>query len=167
MGTAVLISVEEYLATSYDPDREYVQGELRERNLGEFDHSDLQTALAVFFRRHQKSLRLRALVEQRVQVKPDRFRVPDVCLIPLDGPKEQIVRRPPVLAIEVLSPDDRIVDIEEKIDDYLAMGIPEIWTIDPTKKRARIYTSTATREARDGILHWRDLAIDLTLLSDE
>ena len=43
MKTAALIPVEEYLRTTYDPDCDYVDGEVQERNLGELDHSDLQT----------------------------------------------------------------------------------------------------------------------------
>ena len=50
MPTGTLISVEEYLATSYRPDCDYVDGRIEERNLGELDHSSLQTAVAVFLR---------------------------------------------------------------------------------------------------------------------
>ena len=41
MGPASLISIEEYLGTSYSPDREYVDGEIVERNLGEKTHSKI------------------------------------------------------------------------------------------------------------------------------
>lgn len=40
--------MEEYLSTSYRPDREYVDGVGLERNLGERDHSALQSFLTVF-----------------------------------------------------------------------------------------------------------------------
>ncbi len=43
MPARTLISVEEYLATSYRPDCDYVDGEVVERNLGEWDHSRLQS----------------------------------------------------------------------------------------------------------------------------
>lgn len=46
---ATLISVEEYLATSYQPDCDYVDGCIEERNLGEFDHSSPQTTVAAYF----------------------------------------------------------------------------------------------------------------------
>ena len=43
VASAILIPVEQYLSTSYDDaDREYVDGEILERNLGEIDHSDIQ-----------------------------------------------------------------------------------------------------------------------------
>jgi hypothetical protein len=43
--TSTLIPIEEYLHTSYHPDREYVDGDIQERNLGEKDHSKLQKPL--------------------------------------------------------------------------------------------------------------------------
>ncbi len=53
MSTAILVPVEEYLATSYpDGDREYLEGQLLEKNMGEVDHSDLQSTILVFFRRN-------------------------------------------------------------------------------------------------------------------
>ena len=54
MSTGTLISVEEYLATSYRPDCDYVDGHVVERNLGEFDHSSLQTAVLFYFASRQK-----------------------------------------------------------------------------------------------------------------
>ena len=49
------VSVEEYLRTSYpDADREYIDGRIVERNVGEVDHSDLQTAIAHYLRTHYK-----------------------------------------------------------------------------------------------------------------
>ena len=45
MATATFTPVGEYLRTSYRPDCEYVDGELRSRNVGETDHSRLQMVL--------------------------------------------------------------------------------------------------------------------------
>jgi hypothetical protein len=41
-----LVSMEEYLSSSYEPDCDYVDGVLEERNLGEYDHGNLQTISA-------------------------------------------------------------------------------------------------------------------------
>ncbi|GAB4415650.1 MAG: hypothetical protein OHK0021_22370 [Bryobacter sp.] len=46
MSAAVMVSEAEYLATVYRPNREYGNGQLLERNLGEYDHANLQTAIA-------------------------------------------------------------------------------------------------------------------------
>jgi Uma2 family endonuclease len=152
MPTGTLLSVEEYLATSYRPDCDYVDGQILERNLGEFDHSRLQAALVIYFGARQKQWGVRVVPEQRLQVKLNRFRVPDVCVL-LGEPGEQILTKPPFLCIEILSPDDRMSRIEERIDDYLAMGVPYVWLVDPGTRRA--YTATAgegLREVKDGVL---------------
>jgi hypothetical protein len=46
MPSRTLVSVEEYLHTSYDPDCDYVDGEIVERNVGELDHSDSQRRIS-------------------------------------------------------------------------------------------------------------------------
>ena len=74
MSSATLVSVQEYLATSYRPDRDFVDGELQERNLGELEHALLQTAIAAWFWNKQKEWNVLPIVEQRVQVAPTRFR---------------------------------------------------------------------------------------------
>src|ERR1035437_9123393 len=80
MATSSLVSVDQYLTTSYRPDCDYVDGVLLERNVGEFDHGRLQTALAAFYYNHRRQCRVHASTEQRVQVAPARFRIPDVCV---------------------------------------------------------------------------------------
>ena len=108
MATVTLVSVQEYLTTSYRPDCEYVDGVLQERNLGEYEHSRLQALLMGYLLIREKQWGIRAVPEQRVQVKPDRFRVPDLCVVKKDSPIEQIFSRPPFLCIEILSKDDRM-----------------------------------------------------------
>jgi hypothetical protein len=60
-----LISVGEYLGSSYHPDREYIDGTVQERNLGEYDHANLQTVLAAFFWNRRREWNIRVVVEQR------------------------------------------------------------------------------------------------------
>jgi hypothetical protein len=45
MGTAALVSVDEYLRTSYSPGHEYLDGLILERHLGELTHSDARRKL--------------------------------------------------------------------------------------------------------------------------
>lgn len=161
MGTATQISLEEYLGQSYDPDCEFLEGELKERNVGEFDHSDLQGSLYFFFRQHQKLLGLRALVEQRVRVKAERYRVPDLCLVGLERPQDGVVSVAPELVVEVLSPDDRMVDVEEKIADYLEMGVGEVWVVNPRKAHGWSFTKGGSVESREGVMEFRGLRVDL------
>jgi Uma2 family endonuclease len=141
MHTDELISVREYLTTSYDPDCDYVDGAVEERNLGEFDHARLQGAVFAYLYAHRKQWGIHVVPEQRVQVSPTRFRVPDVCVI-LAGPEppEQIFRTPPFICIEILSPEDRLSKVKERVDDYLRFGVPYVWLLDPQTRKA--YRST-------------------------
>jgi Uma2 family endonuclease len=129
------VTVQEYLSTPYDPDCDYVDGEVQERNLGEFDHARLQTAIAIYFGVRRKEWGICAVVEQRVQVSPTRFRVPDVCVV-VGEPKDQILREPPFICIEVLSPEDRVSRTNEKVADYLQFGVPYVWIVDPRTRKA-------------------------------
>lgn len=45
----------------------------------------------------------------------------------------------PVLAVEILSPNDTVEEIHEKIDEYLTAGVPLIWIIDPRRRTVTIY----------------------------
>ncbi|MGI8772852.1 MAG: Uma2 family endonuclease [Acidobacteriaceae bacterium] len=129
------LALEAYLHTAYSPDRDYVDGEVEERNLGEFDHADIQTAIASWFRQHGKAWNLRAIVELRVRVSSTRVRVPDVCLIARDSPREQVITHPPLAVLEVLSPEDRISRYQQRLTDYQNMGIPNIWVINPETRK--------------------------------
>lgn len=152
MATQTAPGVEEYLSTSYAPDREYVDGRLVERNVGELDHSELQTELAIFLGALRERMAIRVYVEQRVQVKPTRFRVPDICVVAGACPHGPVLTQPPLVCIEILSPDDRVAEMQERIDDYLEFGVPYVWVIDPQRRRAWVHTAEGAREARDGVL---------------
>src|SRR5271169_2354008 len=117
---ATVISVEEYLSHTYEPDCDYVDGHIEERNLGETDHSWLQMAVSGYLHARRKQWNITVLPEQRVQVKPARYRVPDVCVVLGPKPTEQILTKPPFLCIEILLPEDRMSRVKIRIADYLA-----------------------------------------------
>jgi Uma2 family endonuclease len=162
-----LIPVAEYLAAGYKPDREYIDGVVVERNLGEFDHANLQTALVVWFRNRQREWNIRAVVEQRVQTGPTRFRVPDVTVIDRAQPVEQILTRPPLIVIEVLSPEDTWRRVEEKTSDYLEFGVSHVWILDPATRRAWAATRAGFAEKRILEAAGTPIAVDLNELFDQ
>ena len=156
-----LVSVEEYLRTVYDPDCDYVDGVVLERNVGEKSHSKLQKRLMWYLDQHYQGLFV--IQETRVQVSRSRFRVPDVCVIDGPEPDEEIFTEPPFLCIEILSPEDRMSRMQVKIDDYLAFGVKYVWLVDPQTHKAWIYTSDLIREVRDGVLRTADPEIAVPL----
>ena len=161
---ATVISVEEYLSHTYEPDCDYVDGHIEERNLGEWDHSWLQTALVSYLFARRKEWNITPVVEQRVQVAKTRFRVPDICVLLGPAPSEQILTKAPFLCIEILSPEDRMHQIEVRIADYLAMGVAYVWVLDPQTRQ--IYTATAAeglRETKSGVLRTENPTLEVPL----
>ena len=131
MSTTTRIPVEIYLRSSYEPDAEYVDGEIEARPVGENDHSAWQDAICFWFRQHAQDWKVRVRPELRIQVAATRFRVPDVAVLDRDQPTEQIVTHAPLAVFEVLSPEDSLQRLKRKLEDYRTMGIPKIWVIDP------------------------------------
>lgn len=152
MATSTLIPIAEYLKSSYRPDCDYVDGEVQERHLGEQDHSDLQTRLIELLLLPENKAHVRVNPELRVQVKTSRYRVPDVCVRARIAPSEQIVRNPPLLCIEVLSPEDTVLKTRERVLDYLDMGVPEVWILDPTRRSVTVCCGLTMVEHTGGTL---------------
>jgi Uma2 family endonuclease len=135
MGTITKIPVEEYLHTAYRPDVEYVDGEIQERNVGEIEHAEMIAAVLKWFFRHESDWQIQVLPDVRIQVSSTRFRVPDICVCSASSTDRRIVTTPPLLVVEVLSPEDRIDRYHQRISDYRQMGIQGIWVLDPETNR--------------------------------
>ncbi len=135
MSTAAMIPLEVYLSTSYEHDCEWVDGEVRERAMPDEYHSALQFFFLLYFGRLRDELHVRVRPELRVRVAPRRYRIPDVALLREDAPVQLIPDTPPVLCIEIFSPDDRVGELEEKLDDYLTMGVRHLWVVDPRRRK--------------------------------
>lgn len=165
MATAIHIPVSEYLATSYRPDRDYIDGEVRERDLGEQPHACIQAAITALFHRNRKEWGIRVLPEQRVQVSPTRFRIPDVCVVPANASGEEIIRFAPMICIEVLSRGDSIGELQERADDYAEMGVPYIWAFDPVRRRVWSTNSDGLFKVREAELHVQGTPIHIDIAS--
>ena len=150
MAAGTQISVEEYLHTVYRPDCDYVDGVVEERNLGERDHSWIQGRLVAFFLARFKESGVAALPEWRFQTRPTRFRIPDV-IVTRGKPDEQILTKPPLLCIEILSSEDRVSRVNLRIQEYLEFGVPVVWLIDPTEHRVWVYRKNGMQEAKESV----------------
>jgi Uma2 family endonuclease len=146
MATILHIPLEEYLGTSYRPDREYVDGEIRERKVGKYEHARVQALLARWFGNHEQEWGVQVVTEQRVRVSSTRVRIPDVALLTL-GPQPDVIIDPPLLIAEILSPDDSYSDTQERAKDYMAMGVGTIWIIDPKTRSGRMCSGAEWVEA--------------------
>jgi Uma2 family endonuclease len=146
MDAATAVSVEEYLHTSYEPDREYVNGRLVERHVGEYFHSMLQGLIVgELLKRRARSFRV--FTEQRVRIGAEpRYRIPDICVKALPHRADPILEKSD-LVVEILSPDDRPAEVLRKIADYLQAGVPHIWIVDPYQRTVMEADATGFREA--------------------
>jgi Uma2 family endonuclease len=163
MPAATQISVSEYLSTTYRPDREYVDGEMVERNVGKKPHSRAQTRVAAFLSAHEAEWRIVSLVEQTVQISPTRYRIPDVCALLADAPEEDIITHPPFLCVEILSSDDTVISVADRLEDFLRMGVENVWLIDPLRRRGYRYTTDGMLQVKDGVMRTSNPAISVPL----
>jgi Uma2 family endonuclease len=75
---------------------------------------------------------------------PSQVRRPDVSFIrngrlPGNVMPQGWIKIPPDLAVEVISPNDLVRELEDKLDDYRSVKIPLIWVIHPERRTAWIY----------------------------
>jgi Uma2 family endonuclease len=131
------VPLEVYLASSFEPDAEYVNGVIEERPMGEFDHSSWQHAIELWFAQRAKEWGIRVRPELRIQVSRGNFRVPDVTVLDRNLAIEQVITHPPLAVFEVLSPEDTVTRMMTKLDDYERMGIQTILILDPNGKHFR------------------------------
>ena len=146
MATSLQISIETYLASSYEPDREYIDGELQERNVGKWQHARVQALLAAWFVQNESRWGVMVSTEQRTRVAGTRVRIPDLVLVP-SGPQPSVLTQAPLLVVEVVSPEDNYSDTERRAADYRAMGVETVWILDPETLTGRMCVGDSWRES--------------------
>ena len=99
-----------------------------------------------------------------MRISATRFRVPDVCLVSLDEPVEQILTKPPLVCIEILSPEDTLRRMQERVDDYRDFGVPNIWIIDPATQRGYECNTSGFLETTEFVVTGTPLKLVLTEL---
>ena len=160
MATTLQIPIEQYLGKSYRPDREYVDGEIRERNVGKYEHARVQALLARWFGNHEQEWGVQVVTEQRVRVCLTRVRIPDVALLRL-GAQPDVIVDPPLLIVEILSPDDSYSDTQERARDYREMGVETVWIVDPKTRTGRMCSGAEWVEASRLEVKGADLYVNL------
>lgn len=146
------VSVDEYLSMTFEHDCEYVDGVIEERDLGEFEHSYVQGLLIGLFLQNRKEWNIYPLPEQRVQTQKRHFRIPDVTVLRAGSKREGILTHPPLLVIEVQSPEIPLRKTELKALEYLEFGIEHVWVIDPYARVAYRGTANGLELLRTGEL---------------
>jgi len=147
MAGKALISMEEYLRTSYpEMDCEFVDGELIEKAMPPLDHARVQKLLLRAFMRWEAAPGLFAFPELRLRVSETKCLIPDVAVFAEAEPVEQVPNVPPYGVVEILSPDDRMQHVYVKLKEYRAWGVAHIWVINPADRSLHEYGSDGLRE---------------------
>ena len=149
----MFVPVDEYLATSYEPPCEYVDGQLIQKALPTWQHGILQAWIASPI----LNLFPRFVVgsEVRAHLRPTEFRLPDILVDLPENVNSSYAERAAYLGIEILSPEDRLGAMFEKCERYHDWGVPHCWIIDPRKRKAWSYPcggepANAVQELRAG-----------------
>jgi len=164
-----LWTVREYLRTSWSPDREFVDGRIEERNLGEKDHSLIQRYLTFLFMLKRAEWKVEVFPELRTQTQSRRFRVPDVLVTRPEDKFERYVTSAPLIAIEILSPEDRLAAMQAKAEEYRGFGVQNIWIMDPERRVAYVYNGASLDEVKTGelVVPSTPIRVDLNALFAE
>jgi Uma2 family endonuclease len=132
---------QEYLRTVFHPDCEFVEGRIEVRNVGELSHSMVQGMLIQILGNHGREWSILPAPECRLQVSAAHYRIPDVMVLRRGLKHPEIIRDPPLICMEVLSPEDTWSRMRVRLDEYLAMGVEHVWCFDPEAREARRYTA--------------------------
>jgi Uma2 family endonuclease len=134
----LLVSEAEYLRTSYRPDCDYVDGVVLERNLCQFDQARLQILVLMALQGRAPEWGVLVLPELRLKIRPRKYRIPDVMVLPAGVKHPPVIEQPPLLCVEIVSPDDRLNHLTERAADYASLGVPETWILDPETRKAYV-----------------------------
>lgn len=146
-----LLTLDEYLRTSYHPDCDFVDDHIEERTMGTILHGMLQMQLGFWFVSRRKEWNIRVSSEVRTRVSEGRVRLPDVAVMwEDDAVADKVLATPPLIAIEILSPEDRFYRVIPRLQEFQDMGVEHIWVLDPVDRVAYILTTAGGLRPFDG-----------------
>jgi Uma2 family endonuclease len=129
---------------------ELIDGELKEKHVG-CEALFIATRIAERLNSELYPRHGAAAVEVMIYCfdRPNRGRIRDVTYIQLDRlPNRQLpqgdLHLAPDLAVEVLSPNNGGVEMDDKLSEYLEAGVPLVWIINPDRRTIRVYRSDGT-----------------------
>jgi Uma2 family endonuclease len=75
-----------------------------------------------------------------------------VCAVAVSAPWQKILTVPPLIVIEILSPEDTLRKAEKKAGEYARFGVGHVWVIDPAAREASRYFGARLEKVPDGVL---------------
>jgi len=134
--TRPLISLEQYLATSFPGvDQEYIYGELRPKAMPDRFHSEIQLSMGMALKSALRPHGVKVGTEIRCRLAPEVVLVPDIGVFQSDQEFEAVPTAPLLVAVEVVSGDDKYWELLDKLTHYRSWGVPHIWVVDPWRRQ--------------------------------
>jgi len=142
MTAKTAISEQEYLSLRYEGvGPEYRDGEVIERSMPVYKHGRTQQRIGTFFEVRSEEYGVYPSTEERMFLRPGRWVVADVAVYHPDDQHEDYPTQPPFIVVEILSPDDRMGDVIEKLEEYRLWGVPYVWLADPHRRKLYVMES--------------------------
>ena len=163
VASRTAVSFEEYLATSYRPDFEYLDGRLEAKAVVSPAHGRTQALLAIWFGTHESDWAIQVVVETRTQVRVERVRLPDVAVLGPGPLPERVLVGAPLVAVEVRSETDSDSDLKIRAADLEQLGVRNIWLLDPKSRTAEVWSGGAWQAVQQDLLSAIDSPIYLDL----
>jgi Uma2 family endonuclease len=147
------LTAEEFFAQSFpDARTELVQGEVVRMSPAGFEHGvialRLGARLLAFVEAHELGAVCGAETGFLIGRNPDTVRAPDVAFVARErlgeGPRvKTFLPFAPDLAVEVVSPSERAEGVQERVRDWFAGGVRQVWMVYPSVERVHVLRSPA------------------------
>ncbi len=144
-----LITGEQLLAMGDVGPCELIDGRIMPLSPTGGEHGRLEAKLAFELRRFSEEERLGWTLSGEVGIfirrDPDRVRAADVAFLSRArapaGPPKGFLELAPDLIVEIISPTDRWQEIRAKLEDYFAIGVQQVWVVEPDTPSVLVYRS--------------------------
>jgi Uma2 family endonuclease len=135
--------------------------------LGTHSHGRLQTLIAAYLFQRERQWRIHAVVEVRLKIRSRKYGVPDVMVLGAAASYPSVIEQPPLLCIEIVSPDDKLPDLVIRAGDYLILGVPVSWILDPEEKQAFVYSDRGTVQSLEAVLRHGQIELPVVELFEQ
>jgi Uma2 family endonuclease len=99
--------------------------------------------------------KFRAFPEYRMEVRANtRFRVPDISVLAAGHPKTPYMELPPLISIEILSPDDKYGQALTLCWEYVKRGCENVWLLDPRERTVTIVDQAGYRQQTNRVVEF-------------
>jgi Uma2 family endonuclease len=144
-----------------------VDGFVLERNWGTHAHGRLQTLIAGYLLQRERQWQIHTVVEVRLKIRVRKYRVPDVMVLNTAASYPSVIEQAPMLCIEIVSPDDKLPDLIIRAGEYLTLGVPVTWILDPEKKQVFLYSDQGTVQSLEPVLHHGQIELPIAEMFEQ